>query len=264
MKKLILILLIIGTLFPLMAQKKNDPHKKKDRSKSNLPLQEEHISPHVLAGLNAGPTIDWMLTKVEGYAATKPTLGFRFGIPVDIRLTEKENFYVNTGLFCKSFKGTLEFPWSYDISVNFPNIPDPVIIEDVRVTTQRTYTSFYLSIPTGIKLKTTPSRQCVFGTNIGLLHQFLLTGKKQDHFKLGDLNVETEKVKNDEAALFQESIYIGIGLEYIIAQRFRVYFYPTYTYTFNNYYNKKATNIITQVKGKASIHTLEFIFGIGL
>ncbi len=212
----------------------------------------------VLVSVFAGPTLDWVQPSTVNYALVSPSLGARVGIPVDINLTDEENYYFSTGVHMKFDNTLLTFPEQYP----FQNYVDTVI-------TTRNYSAFYLTIPTGIKLKTNTFGKSVVGLNLGLYHSFFISGKTYDSFKINTLSsdqysVTTTRKDNVYSAMFKESVYAGIGYEYRIKSNLRAYAYANYVFTFTNYFRLDSFNSVSGLKESAITQGVELIVGIGL
>ena len=66
-----------------------------------------------------------------------------------------------------------------------------------------------------------------------------------------------------QTAWFREAGFIGLGLEYVIKDDFRVYFYATYDHTFVNFFGKKAEpNLLSGKAMRATAGNVEFMVGI--
>lgn len=215
----------------------------------------------VLVSVFAGPTLDWVQPSTVEYELNTPSLGARVGIPLEIDLNKEAHYYLATGVYLKWDQTSLRFPESYSIL----NVVD-------TVTTNRYYSSFYLTIPTGIKIKTSTFKKSVFGLNLGLYHSFFISGKSYDSFKLDGLSslepdyysVTTSEIENKYCAMFKESVYGGIGYEYMIKPNLRAYIYANYVLTFTNFFNPNLFNSINQQKEQAITQSVELIVGIGL
>lgn len=211
---------------------------------------ENHKGKRLSVGLSVGPAIDWISPNIDEYDGVGPIVGLRYGIPVDINLTHESNYYFSTGILFQHTGGKLSFPSRF--------LPD---LDSLDVSIQRKYSSIFLAIPTGIKLKTPSFNNFVFAGNFGLLHGFKLNSKKQDKYEVNGLDHKDNKKSEFEgASFFKESIYVGIGLEYIIKDDFRASFFFNYSYSFTNYFNKKAVATDKRIKGNHN--GIEFVFGI--
>ena len=211
-------------------------------------------------GVSVGPTVDWFAptTKEEDFKLVreKPKAGFIAGINVDVNLIKDRWLYFSTGLLVRHLQGELAFDHQYDI----PWLPDTLSV----LSTVRTYKVNYLVIPTGIKFRTPPSRGCVFVGKVGLNHQFKLGGDKFDSFSFPALSnylITTPKVKNDDAALFAETGYAGIGFEYLFKSNIRVFMNADYSCQFN-YFSFKAVSNVNDARFRAIVHSLQVTFGV--
>lgn len=252
MKKLIVILftLFIGILVSAQTQTKPT------ESKPLYPTHNENRK--VLFGVSFGPTFDWFAASTEGVVRKSAKAGFRAGIPVDINLTKEKNIYFSTGVFVRYLQSELTFDHRYDF-----HLLDTSLV----LGTNRTFQSTYLVIPTALKLRTSPSKNCVFTGNVGLYHAFAVGGHQFDNFKFPDDNVldptysiTTDKKSNKDAALFSESAFFGLGFEYLLNHGTRVFAFVDYTCQFN-YFSKKAITNVTNQRFKGVVHSLEIKVG---
>lgn len=245
MKKNLFVLVLILGAFSLMAQNNFVPQPSPKR---------------VLVSVFAGPTLDWVQPSTVEYELITPSLGARVGIPLEIDLNKEAHYYFATGIYLKWDQTQLRFPEHYSIL----NVVD-------TVTTSRYFSAFYFTIPTGIKIKTSTFKKSVFGLNLGLYHSFFIAGKSYDSFKIDGLSSEpdyysvtTSKIENKYCAMFKESVYGGIGYEYMIKPNLRAYVYANYVFTFTNFFNPNLFNSINQQKERAITQSVELIVGIGL
>lgn len=205
----------------------------------------------VAIGLTVGPSIDWLSPKTEGYEGDGASLGLRYGIPVDINFTSADNYYFSTGIKFEHTGGKLAFPFISDATKN-------------KVNLSRKYNALYLTIPTGIKLKTPNFGNFVFAGNFGFLHGFKLSCKTKDTWtdENGHKVIPDQKEEYKNCAFFKESIFVGLGGEYVIRDSFRASLYINYAYTMTNFFANKAVNPVNNLKEKGTLGTVEFLFGI--
>ncbi|MDL2297340.1 PorT family protein [Bacteroidales bacterium OttesenSCG-928-B11] len=227
MKKTLLIVCLILSSISLLAQ---------DGKRVNI-------------GLSIGPSIDWISPKTDNYERDGIGIGLRYGVPVDINFTHGSNYYFSTGIKFEHIGGKMNFPFIYN---------------EKEVALNRKYTAMFLSIPTGIKLKTPTFGSMVFAGNFGFLHGLKLNGKFIDTWvdENGNNVMQNKKEEYENCAFFKESIYVGLGAEYIIQEDFRASFYINYAYTITNFFNKKAINPTTNLREKGNPGAVEFVFGI--
>ena len=203
-------------------------------------------SKKVNVGITVGPTIDWISVKTAGYTKGGALIGICYGVPLDVNLTGDENYYFSTGIKMEHVGGKLKYK----------------DVQEGDVT--RKYNAIFLSIPTGIKLKTPSFSDFVIAGHFGLSHAVALSSKKMDRIKVSDIEEKTlKKTKYEEGLFFKESLYAGIGLEYIIKNNSRASFMVNYSYAFTNYHNRKALSYFdNNERLKGNLNTVEFVFGI--
>ncbi len=208
-------------------------------------------SRRVTLGVAFGMGMDWLNPQVDELERNGSVFGMKYGIPIDVNFTSTDNYYFTTGIFFNHSGGKLKFKTAFNDGKD-------------TLPTERKFQSIYLTIPTGIKLKTPSMKNFVIATNFGLYHSFRLSGKASDKFTQN--NEPQEQKKHDytrETSLFREAAYIGLGVEYIIKDDFRTYLYIIYAHTFTNYFNPKYShNLVTGDKDKAALGNLEFQLGI--
>lgn len=104
----------------------------------------------------------------------------------------------------------------------------------------------------------------VIATHFGLYHSLRLSSRASDQYIVNNETKELKKyVYTNETALFREAAYIGLGVEYIIKEDFRAYFYAIYSHSFLNYFNPSQSHIFSNGdKEKATLANLEFQFGL--
>lgn len=224
----------------------------------------------VIFGITFGPTFNWMNWKnhkaaPEGYERTSPggvKLGLRYGVNLDVDLTKTKNFYVSTGILIEHTGGSLNF------NDNIYLVHDT--LKNVNI--DRKYKSIYFTIPTAITLRTPSFSNFIICGNVGLYHSFNLYSRYQSSFQI-DPNAEdvdkesinhvtTDWLKDNEVALFKESIFAGIGVEYVIKNNLKGKLYINYAQSLNNYFSKNARNNSSGVQEKAAIGTVEILFGL--
>lgn len=206
----------------------------------------------VTLGVSFGMGMDWLNPQADELQRNGTIFGMKYGIPVDINFTEKDNYYFTTGVFFNHSGGKLKFKTIFE-QENEQLLP-----------TERRFRSIYITIPTGIKLKTPSMSNFVIATNFGLYHSLRLSANASDKYIENNEPKELKKyVYTDETALFREAAYIGLGLEYIIKEDFRVYLYAIYAHTFTNFFNpSKSKNLATGDKDRANLGNLEFQLGL--
>lgn len=249
---------------------KNKPNQTTSEQNQKKPDRYNELpARRVVASITFGPSINWMNWKnhkaaPEGYERTSPgsiKLGLRYGVNLDIDLTMKKNFYVTTGVLIEHTGGSLSFRERLYLI-------DTDIIRNI----DRGYKSIYFTIPTAITFRTPSFSHFIICGNIGLYHSFNLYARYQSGFQIdptaNDIDKEsinhvtTDWAKDNEVALFKESAFAGIGIEYVIRKNLKGKFYINYAQSLNNYFSKNAKNSLTGTQEKASIGTVEFLLGL--
>lgn len=248
---------------------KKDAKEKKD-SDYKVDRYNELEARRVVVGITFGPSFNWMNWKnhkaapvgYERSAHESVKLGLRYGVNLDIDLTKSKNFYVSTGVLIEHTGGSLNFNdniYLVDKTLDNTNI-------------DRKYKSIYFTIPTAVTLRTPSFNHFIIGGNIGFYHSFNLYSRYQSRFQIDPTAREIDKetinyvttdwAKDNETALFKESIFAGIGFEYVIKRHLRGKLYVNYAQSLNNYFSKNAKNSRTGVQEKAAIGTVEILFGL--
>jgi len=216
----------------------------------------------IFFGVSIGPTIDWFTSTSKDLARKNVKGGMITGINLDINLSKSNAFYFSTGVLVRYLQGDFSYKKEYDFSGI--SLVDSLI----QRPTVTTYQTTYLTIPTGLKFRTSPSKNCVFVGKLGLYHNIRIGGKQYDSFTLPNFDanpneyyVSTPKIPNDAAARFAESAYIGLGFEYSLKNNFRVFTNVDYSCQFN-YFSSKAKNNITDKQFKSIVHSLHIVVGI--
>lgn len=206
---------------------------------------ENHKGRRLSVGVCVGPAADWLAPNSEGYEKKGSVGGIRYGVLLDVNLSHQSNYYFSTGILFQHLGGKLIVPFKSGDSL-----------------VQRKYTAVFLAIPTGLKFKTPSFNNFVFAVNFGLFHGFNLNSKKIDIYETNGQETK-EKGKSDykEVAFFEEAVYGGVGVEYVIKEDFRVSFYINYSYTFTNYFNKKSESIVDNKRLKGNHNGIEFVIG---
>ena len=203
----------------------------------------------IVVGIVVGPSFDWMSAKNENVNKKGVVMGVRCGIPLDINLTADENYYISTGIM---------FNYTGGKHVISSNILDNTILDTYEVT--RKYRASYVTLVSGVKLKTPSFSNCVIVGNAGLYHSFFLSGSVTDSYNFLKVETTEKTTKYKGAAFFRESVYAGLGFEYIIKDNLKVNMFVNYTYTFTNFFNKNAV-IRGNERMKGNLNGVEILFG---
>lgn len=229
---------------PLLTNQPSDPGKPPRQNSA------DNAGKRVSIGISFGLGPDWMYSKTDSIENNGTVLNLKYGVPIDINFTTKNNYYFTTGLF---------FNHS-GCQLNFVNTLD----DGLLVPTKRKCSAIYLAIPTGIKLKTPSMSNFVIAAQFGLSHAFRLSAKRIDKCEVNDEKYTSKKTNcTEETALFRESGFIGAGLEYIIKDDFRCFFYATYSHAFTNFFNPNKSHLVSNdIKDKGNIGSVEFTLGV--
>ena len=153
------------------------------------PREPRHPRPHrphdadfgkrVTLGVAFGIGPGWLNPRTDSVTRAGIVNTMRYGIPLDINFTTKNNYYFTTGVFFSHSGGKLRFA---------------DVIENVGIgEVVRKYNAIYLSLPTGIKLKTPSMKGVVVAAQFGFLHSFRLTAKASDTYETSERKVTTDK-----------------------------------------------------------------------
>jgi len=218
-------------------------------------------------GVSVSPTIDWYApwyapapsTKEFTLEREKVKAGFIAGINFDVNLIKSRMLYFSTGVLFRYLDGNLAFENSYDF-----NTSDTTYYTK-KLPTVRTYKTMYIAIPTGIKFRTVPLKNCVFVGKIGLYHNFKINGTQSDSFE-DSLNPQynyTTKPDKSGASLFAEAGYFGLGFEYAFAPTVRISAGVDYSCQFNYFsVGEINKNNVSQAYYKSIIHSLQIVVGV--
>ncbi|MBP5663661.1 MAG: hypothetical protein J6X16_05270 [Bacteroidales bacterium] len=276
MKKFICLICLVALVSCTFAQEyystntNNTKNKQKTTEKIQRPDNYNELEARrVIFGITFGPTFNWMNWKnhkaaPEGYERTSPggtKIGLRYGVNLDVDLTKSKNFYVSTGILIEHTGGNLNF------NENVYLIRDSLVRN-----MDRSYKSIYFTIPTAVTLRTPSFSNFIICGNIGFYHSFNLYSRYRSSFQIDPSAEDIEKesinhittdwLKDNEVALFKESIFAGIGVEYVIKNNLKGKLYINYAQSLNNYFSKNAKNSLTGVQEKAAIGTVEVLFGL--
>lgn len=269
MKKIISFFVVMLMFTITYAQSGDGNNSSAKRSSTPSNGYNEADAHRVVVGLTVGPTINWMNWKnhnaaPEGYERSHKGavyMGARYGINVDVDLNMKKNFFFSTGFLVEHTGSSLLF----EDNVNILGVVQPRQMD-------REYKSIYLTIPTAVTLRTPSFSNFIICGNIGFYHSFNVYARYRSSFEMvPGLNdeekeiinhVSTDWTKDTEVALFKESVFAGLGFEYVIHNNFKAKFMINYAQSLNNYFKSSATNSYTGVKEEAAIGTVEFLFGI--
>jgi len=210
-----------------------------------------------LFGVSFGPSIDWFVPTSKSLSYEKEKAGLNAGILLDMSVASKEFLYFSTGLMIRYLQGEVALLNKYPFDFNHDGVDD-------TISAVRTYQTTYLTIPTGIKLRMNISDKFVFLGKLGLYHNFRVGGKQFDNFsQSGEEDryyITTKKKENEDAALFAESGYLGLGVEYVFQNSLRLFLNLDYSCQFN-YFKSKAKSNVSGTRFKTVVHSMHINLG---
>jgi len=247
MKKYIFFIVILSLFGSVAAQQ---------QQKQNPSYNENS---KVLFGVFVGPSIDWFAPTSKAITRNNAKGGFIAGVNIDCSLHKNKTFYFSTGVLIRYLQGDLALENQYLFNI----FADTLVLPAVR-----NYQTTYLTIPTGVKFRIKPINNCVFLVKLGLYHNFKIGGNQVDKFSLPSEDetvspkyfITTEKIKNQDASLFAESGYLGLGFEYSFG-KIGVFAHADYSCQFN-YFSAKAKNNVTDAQFKSIVHSLHIFLGV--
>lgn len=206
-------------------------------------------------GVTFAPTISWMYPHTEGYDKNGVVAGMRYGVNLNINLTERKNFYFSTGVFAEHTGGKMKF---------LDNIPIGSYLVADSVPTHRAYRSIYLTIPTMVTLKTNSINNFFICGNAGFLHGLNLNSTATDSYMIETEMWSREKKDSQETAFFKESFIVGVGFEYSVTPNMRAGLMINYTQSLTNYFKGKgkAQNSLSKLDQRANIGCVEIALNI--
>ncbi|MCF8331823.1 MAG: PorT family protein [Bacteroidales bacterium] len=155
-------------------------------------------------GLHASPSISWIKPDVQEYESDGSKIGFSYGVIADFNLSE--NYAVSTGIDISYFGGKA----SYEDKL------DPYGFESTETgNIKSTYNLQYLQIPVMIKMSTNEIGYFTYFANVGLGTAIRLKASGEDVYNETTI---TREDLSDDVAFFRESLIIGLGTEYSIAE----------------------------------------------
>ncbi|MDR0206126.1 MAG: PorT family protein [Bacteroidales bacterium] len=248
-------------LSPFSSQLFSQPNQHQKHQKPNKSVYPSAENRKAYFLISFGPTVDWFVPTTKEFTLTRQRAkaGLIAGLSTDIAVIKDRYLYFSTGLMFRYLQGDLSFANKYYFSS---------LMEEERIfPTVRTFQTMYLTLPTGVKFRTNPSNGCVFLGKLGLYHNFKIGGSQFDNFILSNESaapeyfIRTPKIINNDASLFAESVYIGLGFEYVLSKKARVFAVADYNCQFN-YFSNNAINIVHNKQYKSVVHSLHIVFGV--
>lgn len=245
----IVVLILIGFCFGLSAQ--DMPEKKQKRRTHQAPprfpeprpvtyIKDKGEGAAINFGLSFAPTFCWMYPTSEGYSRDGAVMGMRYGIPLNINLTHRKNYYVCTGVYVEQIGGRLCYR-------NGVSIPEVGISDNSEV--HSAFHPTYLTIPLGVTLKTRSLNNFFVCGNAGIYSSVLLQANTVDSYVLGSEMWTRSKKSFKDAATFKEAFFAGLGFEYSVTPSMRAGVMANYVQTFTNFFKggNQAYNSVLKV-----------------
>ena len=254
MKKSILFSVIMMVAVIGAAYAQETPETKGKRPSSTY-IKDPCFGSRLNFGVTFAPSFDWMYARTPDYARDGAVLGARYGVNLNINLTEKKSYYFSTGLFVEHCGGKMRF---------LDNIPVDSLGIAYNTQTMRTYRSIYLTVPTAITLKTGSINNFFVCGNLGLLHSFNLKATNTDSYLIGNEMWSREKQDSHEASVLKESLMAGLGFEYSVTPNMRAGVMINYVHGITNYFKGKgkAQNGLSGADQRANLGYLEIALNI--
>ena len=231
MKRQITVLLLIALVFTVSAVAQDQPGTTIPKSQmSSTFVKDPGFGSRVNFGVTFAPTIEWMYPHTEGYEKNGVIMGMRYGINLNVNLTERKNFYFSTGVFAEHCGGKMKF---------LDNVP----VGSLGIADS---TNFFIC------------------GNAGLMHSFNLYSTHTDSYQFDEDIWSREKQTSEEAALFKEAFIVGVGFEYSVTPTMRAGVMLNYAQTFSNYFKGKgkAQNSLSKLDQRANLGYVEIALNI--
>lgn len=254
MKKILLVVLMVCAGMT-MSYAQNTEDQTRSPRMSTTYIKDQGFGSRINFGITFAPTIGWMYDHTLGYEKDGVVMGMRYGVNLNINLTEKKNFYFSTGLFAEHCGGKMQF---------LDNIPVGSLIIAHNTTTKRVYRSIYLTVPTAVTLKSNSFNNFYICGNAGLLHSFNLNATNTDSYLIDGELWSRQRVDSEEAALFKEAFIVGLGTEYAVTPSMRAGVMINYVQGITNYFKGKgkAQNGLSGVDQRANLGYVEIALNI--
>lgn len=184
-------------------------------------------SQKVRMGFTASPNLGWISTAKTGYESDGAKLGIKYGILMDFRLFENDNYFLASGFTINHLGFKLASPDVYMADTT-----------NVGARTNSRYNLTYIDVPLAFRLKTKEIGYMVyygtFGTELG----FNIGSKQTSTTTYNE--VTTNEALNEnlkEVNLFRSSLVFGIGAERTISGNTAIQFGITYHNGMTNIFN---------------------------
>jgi hypothetical protein len=189
-------------------------------------------------GLKASPLLTWMKPDADGWNNEGLKSGFAWGFIAERNFTDKHS--LNSGFNMIFNGGKLSFPTQQNGD---------------NGTMNREYFIKYIEIPVTLKMRTNSIKGIKYFGRIGLGTAFKIGSKSIDEFTPTDgATITSDKKNYDNVSIVRESLIVGMGGEYELAEGPKL----GLELSFNNGF----TNILTESGQKARPSFLELAFSV--
>ena len=189
-------------------------------------------------GLKAAPQISWIRPNADDIKSDGAKIGFAWGFIAERNFSE--NYSLASGFNMLFNGGKLKFPTT---------------IDGVSGTMKRDYFLKYIEIPVTLKMRTNDINGIRYFGRVGLGSAFKIGSKVTDEFSSSTGTTTTTSKKNyNKIWFYRESLIIGVGGEYEIAEGPKL----GVELTFNNGF----TNILDETGQKANPNFFELAFSV--
>jgi hypothetical protein len=196
-------------------------------------------------GLKAAPQISWMKPNADTYESSGVKAGFSWGFIAEFNFTE--NHCIATGFNMIFNGGKLKFP---------------ALQGEETGTMIRDYALKYIEIPLTLKMRTNDINNMRYFGRIGLGTAFNIGSKKTDEFTNSDGEKTTfPKANYDKTSFARESLIIGAGVEYEIAEGPKLGAEITFNNGFTNILQEK-NSVNTSLQEKATPNFIELALSV--
>ena len=161
-------------------------------------------SKSVVISLTVSPSVGWMSPTNKGYTSDGAKMGIKYGLLMDFRLFEVDNYSFISGFTMNHIGGKMREPSVFE---NDPGVD--LAASDVAV-----YKLTYIDVPLVIRLKTNEIGYNVFYAVFGSEVGFNVGAKKEYTRTYGSTSTGsfTEDASN-EIKLFRSSLVFGLGIQ---------------------------------------------------
>ncbi|MEI6312260.1 MAG: porin family protein [Bacteroidota bacterium] len=180
-------------------------------------------------GINFNPLLSW--SRTPGIEADNKgvRMGFQFGLQLDYYFAK--NYGLTTGLYFDYLGTNINYTLTqYDTSK-----PLPVLYETKTTNYLHKYTSQYIELPIGIKLRTNEFKRITVYGELGASMMVLVSARGTLINDFDGVKKDQVKVYNTRVNVFDMAASGGAGIEYNIAGKTSIVAGLVYKYAFLNH-----------------------------